>query len=117
MPALHLLTNYLLILKKTAANKRALQHRSADYAKAFLKDWQRLSHSGRFDLVRLKEAMMMLIANDAPLGPEWLDHPLKGEWADHRECHIGGDFLLMYQIDANSINFVWSGTHADLFSN
>lgn len=24
---------------------------------------------------RLKEAMMLLIANDAPLGPEWLDHP------------------------------------------
>ena len=30
---------------------------------------------------RLKEAMLLLIANDAPLGPEWLDHPLKGDWA------------------------------------
>ena len=29
---------------------------------------------------RLKAAMLLLIANDAPLGPEWLDHPLKGEW-------------------------------------
>ena len=26
---------------------------------------------------RLKEAMTLLIANEAPLGPEWLDHPLK----------------------------------------
>jgi len=76
-----------------------------------------LSHSGRFDLVRLKEAMMLLIANDAPLGPEWLDHQLKGAWADHRECHIGGDFLLIYQIQTNAINFVRSGTHAELFSN
>jgi mRNA interferase YafQ len=25
---------------------------------------------------RLKEAMLLLIANDGPLGPEWLDHPL-----------------------------------------
>ena len=75
-----------------------------------------MSHSGRFDLVRLKEAMMLLVANDAPLGPEWLDHPLKGDWADHRECHIGGDFLLIYQIKANTINFVRSGTHSELFS-
>jgi mRNA interferase YafQ len=104
-------------LKKTAASKRATLPRAADYSKAFLKDWQRLSHSGRFDLVRLKEAMMLLIANDAPLGPEWLDHQLKGVWADHRECHIGGDFLLIYQIQTNAINFVRSGTHAELFSN
>ena len=104
-------------MKKTAASKRATLPRAADYSKAFLKDWQRLSHSGRFDLVRLKEAMMLLIANDAPLGPEWLDHPLKGAWADHRECHIGGDFLLIYQVEANAINFVRSGTHSELFSN
>jgi mRNA interferase YafQ len=104
-------------LKKTAANKSAALPRAADYTKAFLKDWQRLSHSGRFDLVRLKEAMMLLIANGAPLGPEWLDHPLKEAWADHRECHIGGDFLLIYQVEANTINFVRSGTHADLFYN
>ncbi len=112
-----LLLNCLLILKKTAASKRAVPPRAADYAKAFLKDWQRLSHSGRFDMVRLKEAMVLLIANDAPLGPEWLDHSLKGAWADHRECHIGGDFLLIYQVDANAINFVRAGTHAELFSN
>ncbi len=117
MRALPLLTNCLLTLKKTAASKRAVLPRAADYAKAFLKDWQRLSHSGRFDMVRLKEAMLLLIANDAPLAPEWLDHSLKGEWADHRECHIGGDFLLIYQVDANWINFVRSGTHSELFGN
>ena len=57
-------------------------------------------------MVQLKEAMLLLIANDAPLGPEWLDHALKGEWADHRECHIGGDFLLIYQLEGNQLNFV-----------
>ena len=64
---------------------------------------------------RLKEVMLLLIANDANLGPEWLDHPLKGDWADHRECHIGGDFLLIYQADTHAINFVRSGTHSELF--
>jgi mRNA interferase YafQ len=68
---------------------------------------------------RLKEAMLLLIANDGPLGPEWLDHPLRGEWADHRECHVGGDFLLIYRLfgkaPAEQIIFVRAGTHAALF--
>ena len=34
---------------------------------------------------QLKVAMMLLIANDEPMGPEWLDHPLTGDWADHRD--------------------------------
>jgi mRNA interferase YafQ len=105
----------LPILKKTAAPKRAAPPRAADYSKAFLKDWERLSHSGRYDMGQLKQAMLLLIANDGPLGAEWLDHALKGEWADHRECHIGGDFLLIYQVEGNAINFVRSGTHSELF--
>ncbi len=69
---------------------------------------------------RLKEAMLLLIANDGLLGPEWLDHPLKGDWAGYRECHVGGDFLLIYELDeegakGGSIVFVRTGTHADLF--
>lgn len=68
---------------------------------------------------RLKEAMLLLIANDESLGHEWLDHALKGEWADYRECHIGGDFLLIYQLQGTGINevviFVRTGAHAELF--
>ena len=101
--------------KKPAASRRASLPRASDYTKSFLKDWERLSRSGRYDLGRLKEAMLLLIANDAPLGPEWRDHGLKGEWADHRECHIGGDCLLIYQLEGQAINFVRAGTHADLF--
>jgi mRNA interferase YafQ len=101
--------------------KRAPQPRACDYAKAFSKDWERLSRSGRFDMGRLKEAMLLLVANDAPLGPEWKDHPLKGQWADHRECHVGGDFLLIYQVDdsvgkSGTIHFVRAGTHSELFN-
>jgi mRNA interferase YafQ len=105
--------------KKAAASKRAPLPRAADYAKSFLKDWERLSQAGRYDMKRLKEAMLLLIANDAPLGPEWRDHPLQGAWQGHRECHVGGDFLLAYKIDDSTktgvIVFVRAGTHADLF--
>jgi len=71
----------------------------SDHTREFLKDWQRLSHSGRFDMRRLKEAMLLIIANDGPLPPEWLDHPLVGDWSGHRECHVGGDFLLIYKLE------------------
>ncbi len=101
--------------KKPASAKRAALPRASDYTRSFLKDWEQLSRSGRYDMQRIKEAMLLLIANEVPLGPEWLDHPLKGEWADHRECHIGGDFLLIYQIEGNIINFVRAGTHSALF--
>lgn len=100
---------------RTPDSKRAPAPRAFDRTKAFRKDWERLSRSGRYDLARLKEAMLLLIANDGPLGPEWLDHPLKGEWADHRECHVGGDFLLIYRADAEAVVFVRAGSHADLF--
>ncbi|WP_307776816.1 hypothetical protein [Ottowia beijingensis] len=51
------------------ARKRAKPPRASDYTRAFRKDWQRLTHSGRYDMRRLKEAMLPLIAADAPLGP------------------------------------------------
>ncbi len=68
-------------------------------------------------MVKLKAAMILLVANDAPLPPEYKDHDLTGEWADHRECHIGGDFLLIYTVDQkkNLVVFVAAGTHAELF--
>lgn len=56
--------------------------RPSDYTKSFIKDWTRLSHAGRYNMQRLKEVMLLLIASEAPLTPEWLDHPLQGDWAD-----------------------------------
>ena len=108
-----------MISKRTASSKRARLPRAADYTKSFLKDWERLTRSGRYDMNRLKEAMLQLISNDEPLGPEWLEHPLIGDWQGHRECHIGGDFLLTYKLDdcgkTGMIIFVRTGTHSDLF--
>ena len=79
-----------------------------------------MSHSGRYNLNGLKEAMLLLIANDGPLPAEWLDHSLSGDWDGYRECHIGGDFLLIYKLDDTGkqglVVFIRSGTHAELFA-
>lgn len=105
--------------KKPARSKRAALPRTSDFTKQFAKDWERLSRSGRYDMNKLKEAMLLLIANDGPLDPIWRDHELAGDWSDHRECHIGGDFLLIYRLADGSrspaIVFVRSGSHSELF--
>lgn len=104
--------------KKTTASKRTRPPRSSDYSKAFFKDWERLSRSGRYDMNRLKEVMLLVIANE-PLGPEWRDHQLTGDWGGCRECHVGGDFLLIYKLDdsekVGQVVFVRAGTHSELF--
>ncbi|WP_295503850.1 type II toxin-antitoxin system YafQ family toxin [Limnohabitans sp. Rim8] len=106
--------------KKPAASKQTKLPRASDYTREFLKDWQRLSHSGRYGMNGLKKAMLLLVENNGPLPPEWLDHPLTGDWLGHRECHVGGDFLLIYRLDdsgkAGLVVFVRSGTHSELFS-
>lgn len=103
----------------SAGRERARHPRAVNYTRSFSKDWERLDRSGRYDMRMLKFVMLMLIANDAPVGPEWKDHPLKGNWAGFRECHVGGDFLLIYEIDdavgkGGAVNFVRAGTHSDL---
>ncbi len=100
-------------------SKRANLPRESDHTNEFRNDWKRLTHSGKYNMKQLKEVMLLLIANDEPLPAEWLDHELKGDWADHRECHVGGDFLLIYRLQGSaarpSIVFVRSGTHSELF--
>ena len=105
----------MLSIKKPAKAKRAPLPRKSDHTKQFDKDWEKLTHSGKQDMRRLKDAMMLLIANEGPLPAEWLDHELEGEWADHRECHAKGDLLLIYRLNADNVIFIRAGTHSELF--
>ena len=103
----------------TKAEKKATLQRCSEYDKQLPKDWKSLNRSGRYNMAQLKEVMMLLVANDGPLPAEWSDHALQGPWADHRECHVGGDFLLNYHIegtgDGATVTFVRAGTHTELF--
>ena len=105
--------------KRTAESKRTNPPRDSRKDDKFLKDWERLSRSGKHDMNVLKEAMMLLIANDAPLPAEWRDHQLKGASRNIRECHVKGDLLLEYRLIENDgdelIMFLRAGTHSELF--
>jgi mRNA interferase YafQ len=99
---------------KTSA-KRVEPPLKNDYSSQFLKDWARIRDAGRQDLSRAKEGMKALLANEGPLPPEYKDHPLNGEWKSHREFHAGGDLLVIYFRNENSIVFERIGTHSELF--
>lgn len=105
--------------KKSADDKRAGVPRDVKKSDDFLKDWERLSHSGKHDMHRLKEVMTLLFQNDAPLPPEWKDHLLKGNYEGLRECHVKGDLLLVYQVHNKgkheAIMFYRAGTHSEIF--
>jgi len=62
-------------------------------------------------------ATLSLLASGKPMPPKYRDHPLGGHYIHYRECHIEGDWLLMYQIFQNKliISAAGTGTHSDLF--
>jgi mRNA interferase YafQ len=85
------------------------------YTKIFRKQYWLM---GKRDMAvdKLLEIMKMII-NDQPLPPERRNHPLKGEWKNSLECHIQGDWVLVYEIDpaAGTVTFQRTGSHSDLF--
>lgn len=67
---------------------------TSDLAKGFQKDWTRLTHSGRDNMMNLKTARLLMVANDGPSPTEYLAHTLPCEWGGQRSCrpvqHCGG---------------------------
>ena len=86
-----------------------------EFTKQFFKDWQTLQHSGRYDMARLKNVIIKLLANDSALDPIHREHQLHGKWAGRLECHVGGDLLIIYERSATSIVFERAGSHTTLF--
>lgn len=104
----------------SAYGKKAAPPLESENSKRLQKDWDKLLKSGRYDMGRLKETMLLIIANAGPLPAEYKDHQLEGQWAEYRECHVGGDFLLVYQVVMvdklwGGVFFARAGTHSELF--
>ena len=61
------------------------------------------------------EKMIDLLRLDQPLPHNAHPHKLSGEWAGLWECHIEGDWLLVYDTDETTLSLIATGTHQDLF--
>ena len=80
----------------------------------FKRDFKRVKKSG-LDLAKLA-SVIRLLASDDTLPANLRDHALKGDWKDYRECHLAGDWLLIYQLpDDQTLLLVRTGSHSELF--
>ena len=63
---------------------------------------------------KIKYVIRKLI-NEEHLESCYREHKLIGSYKSMHECHIEPDWLLIYKIFQDEINFQRTGTHADLF--
>jgi len=88
------------------------------FTKQFQKDYKKLERSGiNLRLSNFIDKTISKLIKEESLNPTYHDHALKGEWQDCRECHIQGNWLLIYRITKNNeIYFERTGSHAELFN-
>ncbi len=57
-----------------------------------------------------------LLANEQPIPAQYKPHMLHGDYKGCMECHVQGDFLLVWFDEArNVIELVRLGSHSELF--
>ncbi|WP_010253709.1 type II toxin-antitoxin system YafQ family toxin [Treponema primitia] len=61
------------------------------------------------------DTILSLLINEEPLPAHCRPHGLSGTYAGYMDCHIGGDWVLIYRIRTGTILFYRTGTHSDLF--
>jgi mRNA interferase YafQ len=79
----------------------------------FKKDYKRLRSSGRDISILIAVISKLQKGEQLPLSLR--DHSLVGNWQSCRECHLAGDWLLIYQLVENQLILVRTGSHSELF--
>lgn len=85
------------------------------YTTKFKKDMKKIIKRG-YNLSKL-ESVIALLVEGIPLPETNKDHGLTGNWEGFRECHVEPDWLLIYQLEDETITLTLArtGTHSDLF--
>jgi len=87
--------------------------RTAHLTKQFQRDVKLQKRRGK-DTGKLR-AVFACLVEEKRLPERCHDHSLVGEFSGYRECHVEPDWLLIYKIEGQSVYFVRTGTHSDLF--
>ncbi len=79
----------------------------------FKKDLKLIIRQGKKQS-QIKTVIEMLLAGQR-LPDKYRDHKLSGRWNKHRECHITGDWLLIYRVTDTELILERTGSHSELF--
>ncbi|MBU1122965.1 type II toxin-antitoxin system YafQ family toxin [Patescibacteria group bacterium] len=84
--------------------------------KSFKRDLKRIKKMGRYDIEKLKNAVILL-ASGSNLPDKLHNHKLHGKWSGFEECHIEPDWLLVYKKDTDKLILflMRTGRHSDVF--
>ena len=80
----------------------------------YKKDYKRFRNNPK-KLEKLFD-ILELLRQEKAIPEENRPHPLTGDYAGHMECHIEGDFLLIwFDPQSDVISLVRLGSHSELF--
>ena len=80
----------------------------------FRKDFKKYQHD--IKKVKALHEVIEKLRNEEGLPPKYRQHSLQGEYEGCLECHIGGDYLLIWVDEQNNtIKLTRLGTHSELF--
>ncbi len=80
----------------------------------YLRDMKRLKKRG-FNPDPLA-VVVSCLSFGLPIPYQFKDHPLKGEWKPSRECHLGFDLILVYEIKGDAVLLQRIGTHSEVLN-
>lgn len=84
------------------------------HTRLFRKQYKLLEKRGQN--MALLDQVITMLANGETLPAKYRDHPLHGDRRGYRDCHIQGDWVLIYKLDKGALVLILSetGTHADI---
>ncbi len=84
------------------------------YSTKAKKDLKRYRHNA--EKMQQLFSVLQMLSRGEPLSAPFKPHPLTGNYKDCMECHVGNDFLLIWQNpDADTVYVLRIGSHAELF--
>ena len=78
------------------------------YTKSFRRDCKVICKR-KWDIKELEKHLEILMKIDA-------GHNLKGNLTGKRECHIGFDWVLVYEVVGDAIKLLRTGTHTEVLN-
>lgn len=85
------------------------------YSKTFKKGLKKFKNNK--EILEYTKAVILKLANDETLEPNYKDHKLSGEYEGFRECHILPNLLLIYQKQESLLilSCIALGSHSEIF--
>ena len=89
------------------------------YTKLFRRQYKKYDRTKHHAIDKIDAVLQTLIRKQT-LPSHWRDHALHGEWKGCRDCHIEGDWILIYELGVNAddqetITFHAMDNHENLF--